>query len=52
VRKSVLKEMDWFEEIKTPENVIVEVLESIEQDTFEIDLDRFDSDTFSIGTDY
>jgi len=54
---SVLKSNDWFEPIEevVNDNVIVEVLEedddSIEFGSFGYDVDRFDSDTFSVWAD-
>lgn len=54
---SVLNKVYVFEPIeeKTPDNVIVEVLEedddSIEFGSFGYDSDRFDSDTFSVWAD-
>ena len=52
MKKSVFANNDWFEELEYQENKIVAVPDSIEADTFEIDLDRFDPETFSIGVDY
>lgn len=53
--KSVLKDMDWFEEIEyAPENTIVEVLDEDTEENLEVfgyDSDRFDSDSFSIWAD-
>jgi hypothetical protein len=49
MRKSVLNSQDWFEGIEeTPDNVIVDVPESIEADQYIIDNDFFDGDFFSI----
>ena len=45
---SVLKNIDWFEELETPDNVIVETQEVLEADQYIIDNDFFDSDFFSI----
>ena len=45
---SVLKNVDWFEELETPDNVIVETQEVLEADQYIIDNDFFDGDFFSI----
>ena len=45
---SVLKNIDWFEELETPDNVIVETQEVLEADQYIIDNDFFDGDFFSI----
>lgn len=52
---SILKDMDWFEEIEyAPENTIVEVLDEDTEENLEVfgyDSDTFDSDSFSIWAD-
>ena len=45
---SVLKNIDWFEELETPDNVIVATQEVLEADQYIIDNDFFDGDFFSI----
>jgi len=59
MKKSVLKEMDWFEEIETAQvdNKIVDIGDELDDDIDELgsigfDFDRFSADSFSIGTDY
>lgn len=56
---SVLKKMDWFEEIESAQvdNKIVDIGDELDDDSDELgsigfNFDSFDSDTFSLGTDY
>ena len=56
---SVLKKMDWFEEIESAQvdNKVIDVGEELDDVDNELssigfDFDRFSGDTFSIGTDY
>ena len=56
MKKSVLKEMDWFEEIESVnvENKVIDIGEELDEseDQYIIDNDFFDADTFSIGCDW
>ena len=56
---SVLKQMDWFEEIESVnvDNKVIDVGDELDDDSNELnsigfDFDRFSADSFSIGTDY
>ena len=55
---SVLKQMDWFEEIESVnvDNKVIDVGEELDDDSNELssigfDFDRFSADTFSLGID-
>ena len=55
---SVLKQMDWFEEIESVnvDNKVIDVGDELDDDFNELssigfDFDRFSADSFSIGTE-
>ena len=56
---SVLKQMDWFEELESVnvDNKVIDVGDELDDDSNELssigfDFDRFSEDSFSIGIDY
>ena len=45
---SVLKNMDWYQDLEDIPERVISIPDNIETDEYIIDVDRFDSDTFSI----